>query len=126
MSILRNLINSVIASSSNEGFERVRAHELASQIKEAIQQTTEDGSITADELDDISKLTDKLSLRPDEFDYIKLNVLEHVVDHILADGEIREDEMNLFKRVEDSINVAPEDRSEELKAKVARVKSLVK
>ncbi len=122
MSILKSLINSLKAAVSNEAFETIQIQELEVQIKEALEQTTADGTITADEIADIKELTDKLNLSSEQFDYIRLRVLKNVVSHILVDGKVSEDEMQLFKEVESSIALAKQD--EELTTNIAKVKEL--
>ncbi len=123
MSILRNLIDSILATTSNEAFEMVKMRELETQVIDAIKDATKDGTITAKEMADISSLVQKLSISSEEFNHVRLGVLENLVDSILADGKVLENEMELLKEVEDSINVS-EHEPEELKAKIEKVKQL--
>ncbi len=122
MSILRSLVNSLKAAVSNKAFEMIQLQALENQIKEALEQVTADGTITADEIADVKELTDKLNLSSEQFDHIRLRVLKNLVTHILADGKVSEEEMKLYQEVESSIALAEQD--DELKANVAKIKEL--
>lgn len=125
MGILRSIIDSIKASSSNKGFEQVKAREMHDKVLDAVKEANEDNQITADEIQDIKTLMSDVEISEIEFGSIKRDVLKNLIKHILEDGKVTEDEMALFKEVKDGLAFEDEDK-EQLKADIAKVEEIFK
>ena len=123
MSILKSIINSIRAASSNEGFEKVKIREYHDKVIEGINQAMEDGEITAEEIADVKGLVEQLEITDSEMGHIKLNIMKNLISNILEDQKVTDEEMALFNEVEDGLNFAEGEKSE-LEAEIKKVKSL--
>lgn len=123
MSILRSILDSVRSSFSNEAYEQVALRELQNKIREGVHEASSDGTITAEEIAEIKTMAEKLELTETDMNHIKLEVLRDLIKHILADQKVTEQEMALYKEVEDGLNFE-EGETDQLKADIEKVKEL--
>ncbi|MDX2301754.1 MAG: hypothetical protein NW226_03095 [Microscillaceae bacterium] len=123
MSILRSIIDSIRASVSNEAFEKVKQKEYHDQVINAIHKASEDGDITAEEIADVKGLIGMLNITESEMGHVKLDIMRHLLTRILADSKVTEEEIALFKEVEDGLSFAKEDKAH-LEDEITQMKAL--
>lgn len=125
MSFLTDIFNSVRAGFSHEADQQIKSREMRDKMMGAINKASEDGTITAGEINEIKDLMGKLDIKDSELVDIKIKVLRDLISHILHDQVVKDGEMELLATVEDALDFKTSE-IERLKEDIAKVKALAK
>ncbi len=128
MSLLKNLVNKfqqLFSGSAAPSPDSGRATQAKQQLFAAILEACDDGIITADEMSDVRALQSRLGMSDSEFNGIKIQVLQNLIDKVMEDNIVTEDEMDFIEQIEIDLQLGVAD-SLKIKGDIERVRRMYK
>ena len=126
MSILGDIIRSISSAISDGAAEQFKTREYRDQVMDAVNKSSEDGTITCQEIQEIKSMIDKIGLDEKEMNHVKLKVLKDLTNHILTDNQVSTDEMALLAEIEDVIDAEIGEDAGVLRANLEKIRALYK
>lgn len=126
MSILGDIIRSISSAISDGAAEQFKTREYRDQVMDAVNKSSEDGTITCQEIQEIKSMIDKIGLDEKDMNHVKLKVLKDLTNHILTDNQVSTDEMALLAEIEDVIDAEIGNDAGVLRANLEKIRTLYK
>ncbi len=122
--------------SNVQDFFTNNSQENKEKLHKAIVDATADGLISAEEMEQILKLQKELDIEDIELNEIKMKVLTNLMQKITEDGEVTQEELNLFNSLKSGLQIQPVKEGEVandtdvlskdfMKAQVEKAKGLI-
>ncbi|MCS7029373.1 MAG: hypothetical protein NZ519_11475 [Bacteroidia bacterium] len=113
MSILKNVLQSIReAYLSLKGTNEENEDKLAEQrmqLFEAIKKASEDGTITAQEMEEVRQMQKFLNITDEIMTELKIKVLKDLMNKILADNIVTQEEIALIQELGRGLQLSSED-----------------
>lgn len=127
MSILKDALQSIrkaylsLTGTKEENEDNLSQQRL--QLFEAIKKASEDGSITAAEMEEVKEMQKFLDITDEVMTEIKIKVLKDIIQKALADNIITQEEIALIQEVGRGLQLSEKD-FERLKPDMDKVEEL--
>lgn len=86
-------------------FDGGKKEEAKKALMDAFDKAAADGDITAEEMAEINKMQKELGVKDEEFNAIKVKVLESLLAKITKDGVISDEEQKLFNEIKGDLAI---------------------
>lgn len=127
MSILKDALQSIrkaylsLTGTKEENEENLS--QQRTQLFEAIKKASEDGSISAQEMEEVKQMQQFLHISDEVMTEIKIKVLKDIIQKALADNVITKEEVSLIQEVGRGLQLSEKDM-ERLKPDMDKVEEL--
>jgi transcriptional regulator CtsR len=127
MSILKDTLQSIrkaylsLTGTKEENEENLS--QQRTQLFEAIKKASEDGTITAAEMEEVSQMQKFLDITDEVMTEIKIKVLKDIIQKALADNIVTQEEVSLIQAVGRGLQLSEKD-FERLKPDMDKVEEL--
>jgi len=127
MSILKDALQSIrkaylsLTGTKEENEENLS--QQRTQLFEAIKKASEDGSITAAEMEEVKQMQQFLEITDEVMAEIKVKVLKDIIQKALADNVVTKEEVSLIQEVGRGLQLSEKDL-ERLKPDMDKVEEL--
>lgn len=127
MSILKEALQSIrkaylsLTGTKEENEEKLS--QQRTQLFEAIKKASEDGTITAEEMAEVTQMQKFLDITDEVMTEIKIKVLKDIIQKALADNVVTKEEVSLIQEVGRGLQLSEKDL-ERLKPEMDKVEEL--